>query len=230
LLFVTTAGATATVVPGLPGRLGAVTARTRLIVSFAAGVVGAVASALAGAGKAAPLIGWDVVAAVFCTWVWLSVVPQDAPQTSAHAVRENPSRTLADLVLLVAAVASLIAVAVVLVEAGNAKGSAKLWELGLGVVSVAASWTLVHTVFTLKYARLYYTGTGGGISFNEDDPPRYTDFAYLAFTVGMTFQVSDTDVSDKDIRRTILRHMLLSYVFGAVIIAVTINLVAGLTK
>ncbi len=212
--------------------LGAVTARTRLIVSFAAGVVGAVASALAGAGKAAPLIGWDVVAAVFCTWVWLSVVPQDAPQTFAHAVRENPSRALADLVLLVAAVASLIAVAVavVLVEAGNAKGSMKLWEIGLGVVSVAASWTLVHTVFTLKYARLYYTGTDGGISFNEDDPPRYTDFAYLAFTVGMTFQVSDTDVSDKDIRRTILRHMLLSYVFGAVIIAVTINLVAGLTK
>jgi len=208
----------------MPGRLGAVSARTRLIVSFAAGVVGAVASVLAGAGKAAPLIGWDVVAVVFCTWVWLSVVPQDAPQTSAHAVRENPSRTLADLVLLVAAVA------VVLVEAGNAKGAAKLWELGLGVVSVAASWTLVHTVFTLKYARLYYTGTGGGISFNEDDPPRYTDFAYLAFTVGMTFQVSDTDVSDKDIRRTILRHMLLSYVFGAVIIAVTINLVAGLTK
>lgn len=72
----------------------------------------------------------------------------------------------------------------------------------------------VHTVFTLKYARLYYTGTDGGISF----------------TVGMTFQVSDTDVSDKGIRRTILRHMLLSYVFGAVIIAVTINLVAGLTK
>ncbi len=88
----------------------------------------------------------------------------------------------------------------------------------------------VHTVFTLKYARLYYTGIDGGISFNEDDPPRYTDFAYLAFTVGMTFQVSDTDVSDKGIRRTILRHMLLSYVFGAVIIAVTINLVAGLTK
>jgi len=141
LLFVTTAGATATVVPGLPGRLGAVTARTWLIVSFAAGVVGAVASALAGAGKAAPLIGWDVVAAVFCTWVWLSVVPQDAPQTSAHAVRENPSRTLADLVLLVAAVASLIAVAVVLVEAGNDKGATKLWEIGLGVVSVAASWT-----------------------------------------------------------------------------------------
>ena len=214
----------------MPGRLGAVSARTRLIVSFAAGVVGAVASVLAGAGRAAPLIGWDVVAVVFCTWVWLSVVPQDAPQTSAHAVRENPSRTLADLVLLVAAVASLIAVAVVLVEAGNAKGAAKLWELGLGVVSVAASWTLVHTVFTLKYARLYYTGTGGGISFNEDDPPRYTDFAYLAFTVGMTFQVSDTQLTTHTVRASALRHALLSYLFGSLILAATVNLVASLAS
>ena len=73
-------------------------------------------------------------------------------------------------------------------------------------------------------------GVGGGISFNEDARPSYSDFAYLAFTIGMTFQVSDTDLQNNDIRRLALRHMLLSYLMGAVIVAVTINLVAGMTK
>ena len=89
---------------------------------------------------------------------------------------------------------------------------------------------LVHTVYTLKYARLFYQGTPGGIAFNEPEPPQYTDFAYLAFTIGMTFQVSDTDLQDKDVRRTVLHHAWISFPLGAVIIAASINLVAGLAK
>jgi uncharacterized membrane protein len=100
----------------------------------------------------------------------------------------------------------------------------------VAISSVVLSWAVVHTIFTLRYARLYYVGTDGGIDFNQDQPPRYTDFAYLAFTLGMTFQVSDTDLKTSTIRATALRHALLSYLFGAVIIAVTINLVAGLSK
>lgn len=100
----------------------------------------------------------------------------------------------------------------------------------LGVLSIVSAWAVVQTVFTLRYAHLYYGGTPGGIDFNEDDPPRYLDFAYLAFTIGMTFQVSDTNLEHKDIRATALRHGLLSYVFGAIIIATAINVVAGLFK
>jgi uncharacterized membrane protein len=66
------------------------------------------------------------------------------------------------------------------------------------------------------------------VDFNQDDPPRYADFAYLAFTIGMTFQVSDTDLKTTEIRATALRHALLSYLFGSVILAATINLIAGL--
>jgi len=95
---------------------------------------------------------------------------------------------------------------------------------------VVLSWTTVHTVFTLRYARIYYEGRDGGVSFNQDEKPCYVDFAYLAFTLGMTFQVSDTDLSNKDIRRQALKHALLSYLFGTVIVATSINLVAGLTK
>jgi len=85
-------------------------------------------------------------------------------------------------------------------------------------------------LFTLRYALLYYRGRDGGVDFNQDDPPRYTDFAYLAFTVGMTFQVSDTDLKTHTIRATALRHALLSYLFGSVILATTINLVAGISS
>jgi uncharacterized membrane protein len=88
----------------------------------------------------------------------------------------------------------------------------------------------VHTLFTLRYAELYYTGPDGGVDFNEGNPPRYVDFAYLAFTIGMTFQVSDTDIRAYPIRATALRHALLSYLFGAVVLASTVNLLAGLSS
>ena len=98
----------------------------------------------------------------------------------------------------------------------------------LAVASVALSWFTVHILFMLRYAQLYYTGPDGGVNFNQDAPPRYLDFAYLAFTIGMTFQVSDTDLEKSAIRAAALRHALLSYLFGAVILAATVNLIAQL--
>jgi uncharacterized membrane protein len=202
----------------------------KLLVSFAVAVAGGAASAAAGAGRNSPLIGWDILALVFCGWVWSAVWRRDAKSTASHATREEPNRELADLVLLGAAIASLIAVGAVLFRAGSANGNLKYMEAGLAFASVFVSWTLVHTVFTLRYARLYYSGEPGGIDFNEADPPEYSDFAYLAFTIGMTFQVSDTDIKSKQIRRTALRHALMSFPLVAVIIATSINLVSGLAK
>jgi uncharacterized membrane protein len=205
-------------------------ARTKLLVSFGAAIGGGTVAAVAGAGRAAPLIGWDILAVVFCGWVWSTVWKLDAEATASHARREEPSRDVSDLVLLGAAIASLAAVGVVLFGAGSAAGSLKYIEAGLALVSVFVSWTLVHTVFTLKYARLYYSGTPGGIDFNGSGAPDYPDFAYLSFTIGMTFQVSDTNIESKQIRRAALRHAWLSFPLGAVIIATAINLVSGLAK
>jgi uncharacterized membrane protein len=95
---------------------------------------------------------------------------------------------------------------------------------------VLLSWALVHSNFTTRYARLYYTGIDGGIDFKSDEKPKYSDFAYVAFTLGMTYQVSDTDLQSQVMRSTALRHALVSYVFGVLIIGATINLVAGLSK
>jgi uncharacterized membrane protein len=206
------------------------TARLKLLVALAAGVLAGVGTAFWGAGRTAPLIGWDVLAVVFAGWTWRVVWSLDAATTQAHAQEENPSRDLADALLIGAALASLVAVGVVLFGASHAPGDGRYWEAALAVFSVFVSWTVVHTVFTLKYARLFYTGVPGGIDFNEPDPPQYSDFAYLAFTIGMTFQVSDTELQTKEIRRMALRHAWLSFPLGAVIIATSINLVSGLAK
>jgi uncharacterized membrane protein len=148
--------------------------------------------------------------------------------TASHSTREDPGRAGADLIVLIAAVASLGAVGLVLAEASAARGWQQSLYAGLGVASIVLSWFTVHTLFTVRYARLYYTSESGGVNFHQAKPPSYLDFAYLAFTIGMTFQVSDTDLESPTIRHSALRHALLSYLFGAVILATTINLVAGL--
>ncbi|MGI8921679.1 MAG: DUF1345 domain-containing protein [Solirubrobacteraceae bacterium] len=176
------------------------------------------------------MVGWDAVGIVYLTWMWGAIWPLDDKGTARRALREDPGKVAADVLLLSAAVMSLIAVGLVLVEAGQSSGATKEQLVGLGILSVVVSWGVVHTVFTLRYARLYYAGASRGVDFNEKDQPRYSDFAYLAFCIGMTFQVSDTDLQTKEIRATALRHALLSYLLGAVIIATTINLIAGLTK
>jgi uncharacterized membrane protein len=159
--------------------------------------------------------------------VWLTIWRQDAERTGRLADREDPTRAVADLVLLSAALVSLVAVGFVLGRASNSRGSEQGLLNALGIASVVLSWGVVHTVFTLRYASLYYKGPDGGVDFNQSESPSYRDFAYLAFTIGMTFQVSDTDLTVSDIRSTALRHALLSYLFGTGILATTINLVAN---
>jgi uncharacterized membrane protein len=151
----------------------------------------------------------------------------DAEQTCRWATREDPTRWVADAVILSASVASLGGVGY-LVVAGSRSGTGAIEAAVVGILTVAASWFAVHTLFTVHYARLYYSDDPGGIDFHDPNPPRFRDFAYLAFTVGMTYQVSDTEIGVTSIRATVLRHALLSYLLGAVVLAVTINLIAGL--
>jgi len=202
----------------------------RLFGSACAGTAAGVPVAVFADDRIAPLVGWDVLALVFCGWVWAEVWRFDAAATARHSMRVDPAHDTADLLLLGAAVASLAAVGLVLFGAGHANGNTKYLEAALALFSVFVSWTLVHTVFTLRYAHLYYSEPVGGIAFPGDEDPMYSDFAYLAFTVGMTFQVSDTDITQRRIRRAVLRQSLLSYPLGTVIIAAAINLVSGLAK
>jgi uncharacterized membrane protein len=204
------------------------TAGKRVLVSFAAGMVAFAIAWLATPWQAAALVGWSVAAAVFIAWIWFTVAGMDAAATARHAAIEDLSRSTADLILILASVVSLVGVGLSLLEASDTEGLEKAMIVGVASVSVILSWATVHTVFTLRYARLYYGAGGGGIDFNGDRAPTYTDFAYLAFTIGMTYQVSDTSIASKAIRRTALRHAYMSYLFGTVVVAMTINVVAGL--
>ncbi|GAA1719340.1 DUF1345 domain-containing protein [Fodinicola feengrottensis] len=209
-------------------RTSTVTARVRVMVAAAAGIVAGALCTTAFGWRYAILVGWMCAAAVFVGWVWITIWPMDGPSTRKHAIAEDPGRTLTDLLVVGAALASLAAVGLLLLATST--GSQKDIQAGLSVCSVALSWLSVHTVFTTRYARIHYSDHAHGVDFNEDDDARYSDFAYLAFTIGMTFQVSDTDLTTKNIRRTALRHALISYVLGAVVIAATINLVVGLAN
>jgi uncharacterized membrane protein len=193
------------------------------------GVVAAVV-AVVGPWWLIPLAAWDASSTTLLGWTWRSLWPMDASQTSGHATQENPSRGWADVILLTGSLISLAAVGLVLVRASHEGGLAKGLLVGLAVASIVLAWAVVHTVYTLRYAKLYYQGKPEGVDFHDASSPCYVDFAYLALTIGMTFQVSDTDLTSREIRRTALRHALLSYLYGALIIATTINLIAGLGK
>jgi uncharacterized membrane protein len=207
------------------GRDGPIAARAGI-----AAVFGAAAAICIGAWvdwRYAPACGWIVAAAVFLCWTWAVIAKMSPSRTASHATREDPTRVATDIAILSASVASLLGVAYLFI-AGSSQGAQTDIAGPVGVGSVAAAWLVVHTIFTLRYALLYFATPRGGVDFNQTDAPAYADFAYLAFTIGMTYQVSDTDLKTPAIRATALRHALLSYLFGALILAVVVNLIAGL--
>ncbi|NYJ06703.1 DUF1345 domain-containing protein [Petropleomorpha daqingensis] len=197
----------------------------RLLVSLAAGAAAAVAVALVGSVRLSVLVGWTVAASAVLGWVWRISWPQDYGGTKRLAEDEGRSH-VTDTAVLVAAVASLVAVLVGVVSTSRHDAVAVV-AVVLAVVDTILSWALVNTVFALKYARLYYAGGDGGISFEENQRPAYSDFAYLAFTVGMSFAVSDTGLADAQMRKVGLGHALLSYLFGTVLIAVSVSLLTN---
>jgi uncharacterized membrane protein len=177
--------------------------------------------------QVATLVGWDTMAVAWVAWVGFSVLGKDSTETRRLATAEDDSRTAADAILLFASLASLVGVALALLKAASTKGAGHALITAVAAATVVASWGAIHTLFTLRYARLYYA-EDGGIDFHDGRLADYGDFAYVAFTLGMTYQVSDTDLQSKKIRMTALRHSLLSYLFGTVVVAMTINIVAGL--
>jgi uncharacterized membrane protein len=200
----------------------------RALISLAVGLVVGASIVAFLPWEAAALLAWDAAVVASLVLTWVAVLPMSGDLTSSHAVREDSSQTLAGSIIVGAGIASLGAVGLILVKASSTMGGEKAFLIVVGVVSVLLSWAALHTVFTLRYARIFYSQPEGGIDFNEKTPPDYVDFAYLSFTIGMTFQVSDTNLTSQSIRRTALRHALLSYLFGAVIIGIVINVVGSL--
>jgi uncharacterized membrane protein len=206
-------------------------AAKRLAIAVVAGAAVLVGAFTVGSSWPVAVTGaWVIAALVLVVWIWAGVHGLSAAETQVRAQSEDFSRAASDFVALSASVASLVAVGFLLIRAGNHSGIDQMLLIMLAVLAVALSWATVQTIYTLRYGHLYYGVPVGGIDFNETGGPDYHDFAYLAVTVGMTFQVSDTNLGTKAIRRTATRHALISYLFGTVIVAVAINAVASLLR
>lgn len=174
------------------------------------------------------LSGWAAAALVGGLWAFMMAWRMDAAQTRVHATAEDPGRSAARVIALIGSIASLFAVAAVLIQTRNVS-EVESWILaGLAVLAVAASWFLIQTDYMLRLAAEYYSDPVGGIDFNQAEEPMYSDFAYIALTLGMTYQIGDTNLRTNSLRRIVLAQSALAYLFATVIIATVINLVVDL--
>jgi len=208
----------------------------RTVVVMGLGVLAAGALLPGGSTEVAGVGGWDVAALAFLLAVWRIILRADGEHTKHLARREDETRTSARALLVAASLASLVGVGAALSLAGDRSGPRQVALIAFAVLTVVLSWTVVNTLYTLRYADLHFSSPAGidfgdpAVEAGATPPPCYRDFAYLAFTIGMTYQVSDTALRDSRIRRSVLAHALLSYLFGVVIVSGTVSLTAGLVR
>jgi uncharacterized membrane protein len=200
-------------------------AAARLAISVVVGVVVALLVGLLWSVLLGVLFGIAVMGAVFLLAGFVVLWPMTPDNTRDDARNEDYRPHTEELLVAAAALGSLVVIVVLLVV-----GAANIRTLAaaIGLVGLFLSWGMLHLLYTARYAYLFYSEPVGGIDFNNNDQPSYRDFFYFSYNLGMTYQVSDTDVSSTAIRSVVLRHCLLSYLFGTVILAATVNLVAGL--
>jgi uncharacterized membrane protein len=165
---------------------------------------------------------WIAYAATVLLLTWATILTAHPREATSYYKLQDSSRTAIFLFVLVAASVSFLAVVKLL-----GAGDDPLLSRVLSALSVACSWGLVHTLFTLRYAHLFYGETKGGLEFPAEPAPDYLDFAYFAFVIGMAAQVSDVQVTSRRMRRLVLVHGLLSFAFNTVIVALGINIISG---
>lgn len=201
----------------------------RLAVCVAVGAVVGLLAGVLGHLDVAFVAGWTATALMMSAWVWFGVRGLDETQTQRLSQTDDPGRRTSHAFVLLAALASLVGVGVLLAS-NSAHGNARIVQLVLGVLAVGSSWVVVHLIYMLRYASLYYGSGDRGIEYPGTKNPDYQDFAYFAFCLGMTYQVSDNTITTRPIRRLVMQHTLLSYVLGALVVASTVNLVVQIAS
>jgi uncharacterized membrane protein len=176
------------------------------------------------------IVGWDAGALVYTVLAWIMILRASSASTRRRAALDDPGRRLAFFIALTSSVFSLFAAVVVLRQIRSLSSTQVPVWTGLALAAVILSWIVTHTVFTLRYAHLYYRrrATTHCLQFPGTDAPCDLDFAYFAFTIGMCFQVSDVVVMTSRARRTVLVHGVMSFVYNTTILALSLNLVTTL--
>jgi uncharacterized membrane protein len=174
------------------------------------------------------LLAWDVGIVVYLVLALAMMSRFDLARVRERAAAQDEGG-LAILVLTVAA--AIASVGAIVAELGYAAGEeSRAPYFTLAVVTILVSWTFIHAIFALHYAHEYYgeDAEGGGLQFPNDARPDYWDFVYFAFVIGMTFQVSDVAVTSKVLRRLVVAQGAVSFVFNVAILALVVNVAAGL--
>jgi uncharacterized membrane protein len=205
--------------------------RPRLFISAAIGLAVVAILFVASDWRVATklLVGWDTGVVLYLVLAAHLVTRSDVHRLKRRAANQDEGNMAILFLTVAAAIASLAAI---FAELGTQAGQTRQpGQLILATATVVLSWAFIHSIFALHYAHEYY-GEGrdrkiGGMSFPDDNEPDYLDFAYFAFTIGMCAQVSDVTVSSKSIRRTVLTHSVISFLFNAALLALTVNIAAS---
>lgn len=180
------------------------------------------------------IFAWDIFSLCLLILTWITFYTTPPQRIREQARRQDDTRIVIFILILIATCISMLAVISILVMHGESAHD-KALQIPVAIACMLLSWCLVHTIFTSRYAHLYYADHkinkdthAGGLDFPGEKHPDFVDFAYFSFTLGMTFQVSDVQISSGSIRRIALWHGLLSFGYNATIIALTVNIIAGL--
>lgn len=178
------------------------------------------------------MIGWDAFSLSLLIMTWITFFITSAKQIRIQSKVQDPNKSVIFIIILICTLASFLTVLLLIVTKKQSDTKAA-WELPIAVAAMIFSWLLIHTSFTLRYAHIFYgdhetepNTHAGGLEFPGDILPDYLDFAYYSFVLGMTFQVSDVEITSRRFRRMALLHGLISFVFDTIMIALTINILA----
>ncbi len=217
--------------------LGPLATRPRLVIAFAAGIIVGLAVFFAFPLSAitSAIIGWDATCLTFAVAMLTAMANKEPHHIAAKAVEQDEGQGFILGLVILAAVASVIATGMELSLAKDAHGWEKAARVVLAFVTVAGSWFTVALIFALHYAHEFYApadctadGVEGGLVFPGGEEPDYWDFLHFALVIGVAAQTADIGFSSKGMRRTGTVHCLLAFVFNTVVLALTINLLAGL--
>ena len=222
----------------LPSWFGPFAARPRLVVAIAGGLTAALALrfVLGAPPVSTILIGWDVVCVGYVASSLWNMAGRSSDEIRARAARDDQGRATILTVVLLAAAAAIVAIVLELSQARQATGLRMGLHVALAFVTVAASWIMVHLIFALHYAHGYYDphesgrGDAEGLRFPGGEEPDYWDFLYFSVIIGVAAQTADVSITDKSLRRLNTVHALFAFAFNTVIVALTINLLAGLVN
>ncbi len=223
--------------PGAPRSFWSHLRRPRLFAGTTTGIVVYLALLFVDSipGRLRFILSWDIGVTVALTLMLFTLRHVSPERIRTIAARQVVGKWTVLGLTVVAATASLVVIAAEVPLIKTAAHFEQMVRLTLVLVTIVLSWALIHTIFALHYAHDYYLGASGkeqcvqgGIVFPGDRPPSYGDFVYFSFTIGMTFQVSDTQIVDPAVRQLAVTHGIISFFYSTGILALTINLVAGL--